>query len=277
MYARLLLPPVLLAFLALPSPLPAWGQSAEEIYCSNRSGRLPADQVMAACDKLTADAHQTDLWRAKAYAWRGIAQMRAGTPTAALADFNRALELDDENYDALYGRGQIRYSNKDYAAALEDLDGAVKLQPKYTGPYLLRSNIYLALHRHAEAIADADNAFFYGGNAVLNQRCWTRAVAGVELDKARTACDQALWVAPAAPAALNSRGLLNLKEKKFDAAWRDFNAAVSGAPRNPRSLYGRGIAAIALGRETEGKADIAAATILLPGIAATYADYGIRQ
>jgi tetratricopeptide (TPR) repeat protein len=271
MSARLLVPPVLLALLALP----ALGQSADEIYCSNRNARLPADQVMAACDRLTSFTRQTDLWRSKAYAWRGIAHNRAANRDAALADFERAIELDDDNFDARYGRAQQRYNAKDYAGALEDLDLAVESEPDIAAPRLLRSNVYLRLKRHAEAIAEADNIRLAGGVLVLYQRCWTRAVAGVELDKARIACNQALWIQPQAQGVLDARGFLSLKERKFEAAWRDYNAVLGAAPRNARALYGRGIAAIALKREKEGRSDLAAAAQINTGIAAEYAADGV--
>lgn len=275
MSARIFLPPVLLALLVLSAPLTAWGQSADEIYCSNRNGRLPADQVRTACDRLVADSRQTDMWRAKAHAWRGIAQRRAGALTAALADFDRALALDGDNVDALYGRAQLRYNARDYGAALADLDRLRALEPNFGGFSLLRSNVYLRLKRYPEAIADADNIRLAGGPAILCQRCWTRAVAGVEFDKARLACNQALWLQPEAPAVLDTRGFLSLKEKKFEAAWRDYNAALGVAPRHAHALYGRGLAAIALGREAEGRADLAAATRLAADIAARYREDGI--
>jgi tetratricopeptide (TPR) repeat protein len=279
MSARTRLLPVLLALLALPVslavPLAAWGQSADEIYCANRNGRLPANQVMAACDKLVADSRQTDLWRAKAYAWRGIAQRRAGTPTAALADFDRALELDDDNFDARQGRAQLRYEARDHAGALDDVNAALAEQPGSAPLFLLRSNIYLRLHRYGDAIADADNPRLFGGGGLILQRCRARAVAGIELDKARLACNQALWIQPEAPAILNTRGFLGLKEKRFDLAWRDFNTVLATAPRNARALYGRGLAAIALKRETEGRADLEAAIIIASNVAAGYADDGV--
>lgn len=271
MSARLLPAPVLLALLALP----ALGQSADEVFCANRNNRVPADQVMAACDRMTADTRQRDSSRAKAFAWRAIAHNRANNRIAAMADANQALALDDDNFDARYSRARLHYNAKDYAAALEDLDRAVALEPDFGSPRLLRSNVYLRLKRYAEAIAEADNIRLAGGVAILCQRCWTRAVAGVEFDKARLACNQALWAQPDMPGPLNTRGLLSLKQKRFELAWRDFNAAALAAPRNARALYGRGLAALALQRKAEGKADMAAAASISADIAADYEADGV--
>ena len=274
MPARIFFPPVLLVFLALPAPLPAWAQSQEEAICRNANNRLPPAEVIPACDRLVADARQRDSARARALAWRGIAHLRANDRAAALNDFNQAIALDEDNVDALYSRAQLRAAAREHQNALADLDRALKLNPDAVAPHMLRSNVYLELRRYPEAIADAD--FERGGGAaVLNQRCWTRAVAGIELDKARIACDQGLWAQPDALPILDSRGVVGLKQKHFQAAWNDFNQVMRGAPRNARALYGRGLAAIGLGREAEGKADIAGAEALNRNVAALYADIGI--
>lgn len=252
----------MLAFCVLPGLLAlapaALGQGDDTAICANRGSPLPAEQVMAACDRLVADTHQRDSARARAYVGRAYANQQAKRPEAALADADQAVTLDGDNYDAHFLRGELRAEKKDYAAALEDLGAAEKLQPKSIAVHLQRSIVYLAMQRYGEAIADADFAGG-GGAALLNQRCWTRAVAGQELDKARTACDQALWAAPDNPTILDSRAVVGLKQQHFQDAWDDFNAVLKIQPRNARALYGRGLAAIGLKRDTDGAADIAQA------------------
>jgi tetratricopeptide (TPR) repeat protein len=230
---------------------------------------------MAACDRLTALTTQTNTWRSKAFAWRAIAHNRANNRTAAMADINQALALDRDNFEALSTRALLHVNARDFTAALDDLNRAIDREPKLVTLYIRRSNIYLRLHRHTDAIADADADYPYGGAPLLNQRCRARAVAGVEFDKARLACSQALWAQPEAPGYLNTRGLLGLRQKRFDLAWRDFNAALTANPGNARALYGRGLAAIALKREAEGNADIAAAIAIAADIATGFADDGV--
>jgi tetratricopeptide (TPR) repeat protein len=275
MSIRFVIASLLLAALALPAmALPAMAQSPNEALCANRSGFLARDQVMAACNALAEDTSQRDSLRARALTWRGIAQRRAGDSSAAMADFTQALALDADNFDALLARGRLHYEARENQAALNDLNRAATLDDKIAALYLLRSAIHLEMRNYPAAIADAD--FERGGGAAfLNQRCWTRAVAGVELDKARLACDQALWAQPDAPPILDSRGVVGLKQKRFQAAWNDFGAVVKTAPRNARALYGRGLAAIGLGREAEGRADIAAAENINRNIATAYAGIGI--
>lgn len=124
----------------------------------------------------------------------------------------------------------------------------------------------------AGAIADADAAArLLPNNAdMLNARCWSRAVANRELDAARAACDKSLEL-DKSPAALDSRGLLGLRQGRWREAWADYNAAVAANPALTGSLYGRGLAALAMGRMAEGEADIAKAM----DAAREYRHYGL--
>lgn len=265
---------LILCLLPVTLALPARAQSdADEAACVNRSGSVPAEQVMAACNRLTADTNRRTSIRAQDFAWRGAANLRANQRDAAMADFNQALALDADNFQARLVRAQLRAQARDYQAALDDFDAAEKLEPKNVAVHFQRSSLYLILKRYPEAIADAD--FGNGGASMLNQRCWTRAVAGVELDKARTACEQALWAEPDSTAILDSRGLVNLKQQRWQEAWDDYNTALKPG-RFASALYGRGLAALKLGKDTEGRADLAAATQLRREIADDYAGYGLK-
>ena len=73
-------------------------------------------------------------------------------------------------------------------------------------------------------------------------------------------------------AALPDRGI---KQNQFENAWADFDAAARTEPDNASYLYGRGIAAIRLGRAAEGAADLANAIRLDANIAKSYAERGI--
>lgn len=252
----------------------ALGQGDDEAICTNRGAPLPADQVMAACDRWVADTHQRDSARARAYVGRAVAERLAQKDDAALADFNQAVALDGDNFEARFLRGQVRAQQKDYQAALEDYGAAERLQPKNAALHLQRSNVYMDLKRYSDAIADAD--FAGGGGApFLNQRCWARAVAGLDLDKARAACDQALWAAPDSAAILDSRAVVGLKQKRFPDAWDDFNSVLKAQPRNARALYGRGLAAIGLNRQADGNADIAQAKRMNADVVTYFSDIGL--
>ena len=135
-----------------------------------------------------------------------------------------------------------------------------------------QSDARLGAGEYDAAISDADQAaVLLGENRdVLNAQCWTRAVANRELDKARAACDASL-AKGARPAVLDSRGLVNLREGKWQAAWDDYDAAFTADPMMTGSLYGRGLAALALGRSEDGEADLKRAATA----AQEFARYGL--
>ena len=138
--------------------------------------------------------------------------------------------------------------------------------------FFYQSDARLGAGEYDAAIRDADQAAaLLGENRdVLNAQCWTRAVANRELDRARAACDASLAMG-IRPAVLDSRGLVNLREGKWQAAWDDYDAAFTADPVMTGSLYGRGLAALALGRTEDGEADLKRAA----SAAQEFARYGL--
>jgi hypothetical protein len=92
---------------------------------------------------------------------------------------------------------------------------------------------------------------------------------------ARADCDRAIAMGVGA-GAFDTRGLLNLRSGDFEAAWADYDVAVRAAPASAHQLYGRGLAALRLGREEAGHADIAAAAALDASVVAAYQSYGVE-
>lgn len=262
--------------LALLGGASAAADTQTEFLCANRSGSVPAEQQRTACDTWIADPKERASRRADAYVLRAQLRLRAGDRTGARADLDAALALDADNSGALFGRASLAEAAGEHQAALTDSEHVLKLVDDPAPVHLLRANIFLALHRYPEAIAEADfNRIHSGEVDFLNLRCRARAMAGTELDKAQTACAQALWAAPTLPRVLDSCGLLSLKQQQWQAAWNDYDAALKGAPRLVTALYGRGLAALKLGKETEGRADLATAARLKRDIADDFAGYGL--
>lgn len=151
-----------------------------------------------------------------------------------------------------------------YGLATDDTDKAALLWR--------RSDARLRTGDHRGAIADADAAaqMLPDHADVLNAQCWTRAVAYRELEFAREACNRSLAVRET-PGAFDSRGLLGLREARWREAFEDYSEAFHRNPLMTGSLYGRGLAALALGLTAEGRADIARSG----SAAAEFAGYGL--
>lgn len=107
----------------------------------------------------------------------------------------------------------------------------------------------------------------------LNNLCWAAATRGVLLDQALKDCDAALTISPDAPSLLDSRGRVLLQQGKPQDALASYERALEKSPNQAASLYGRGLARIALGQTTEGEADKAAALALAPDIGVDFESY----
>ncbi len=63
-----------------------------------------------------------------------------------------------------------------------------------------------------------------------NALCWILAIRSESLDEARAACDASLRVRPNHAPTLDSRGMVGLKQGRFQDAWNDYDAAVRSTP-----------------------------------------------
>jgi Tfp pilus assembly protein PilF len=64
-------------------------------------------------------------------------------------EFTVAMRLDPKSFDAVVGRGVVRESRKDFAAAAEDYVEAVRLQPKSPEANLRLGLVLVTMHKTA--------------------------------------------------------------------------------------------------------------------------------
>jgi Flp pilus assembly protein TadD len=86
-----------------------------------------------------------------------------------------------------------------------------------------------------------------------------------------------LRLAPDDAGALDSRGFTYLKLGRFEQAIVDYDAALARNPREPGSLYGRGLARLGQNDPEGGRADLAAAKSLDPRVAEEFHRYGLGE
>jgi tetratricopeptide (TPR) repeat protein len=197
-------------------------------------------------DDLAIRTHSKSIdreWYVRAYIARGEAYRRKRMLEEALRDFDKAIELDDNNADAFYDRGFIYTLREDHVSAIKDYDAAIRLNS-----------------------SDASS---------LNNRCWSRAIIG-HLRLAMEDCNAALRLRPNFADARDSRGFTYLKLGQFDLAIADYNAALSVVPHRADSLYGRGLARRKLGQAAAGNTDIADARAIRADIGEVFARRGVQ-
>jgi tetratricopeptide (TPR) repeat protein len=76
----------------------------------------------------------------------------------AIADENRALELNPKSALAHFYRGVTYLNLKRNDEALLDFDAAIRLEPNFVGAYMGRGQLYVRINHDDEAIADFKSA-----------------------------------------------------------------------------------------------------------------------
>ncbi len=178
---------------------------------------------------------------AAGYARRGNAYAGRRDFARALADLQRACELNPNEPEYLYQRGTIHRENQQISLAMADFDRALEIKPGYPAALIARAWLRLYAKNISAAVADMDSVdrlvpqqadvrFNLGDlyeaadllqpslaqfdlwianhpddskmARALNSRCWLRALKGEDLAKALGDCNAALRRAPkSSPAA----------------------------------------------------------------------------
>ncbi len=138
-------------------------------------------------------------------------------------------------------------------------------------------NAYLSVEDYPAAVQAADRFATVADNGVeaLAYRCLTRGIAGMELEIAAAACDEAIRNG-APESVVTARGIVRLKQGRFEDAWRDFSlVARTGEEVSAQPLYGRALAGLHLGYEGAER-DMAEALAIEPDVGQLFARWGMR-
>lgn len=131
---------------------------------------------------------------AQAHTAKAQTLAKSGETAAALDEFNRAVGLDPYNAQALYGRALIYQGNNEHNFAIADFTAASGLNPQKAEPLLGRASSHLALGKIKEAAADLDEASEADPH---NAQVWTARGQAYERlgDKAKAAASYTKAVA----------------------------------------------------------------------------------
>ncbi len=87
------------------------------------------------------------------------AQIKLGADNDwAIANFSRSLELDPQQPDAYYGRGNAKQSGRDYRGAISDFDRTLELDPRKVDALRFRASAKREIYDYTGTIADATRA-----------------------------------------------------------------------------------------------------------------------
>jgi tetratricopeptide (TPR) repeat protein len=92
------------------------------------------------------------------YVMRGVAFGKKNDFAKAMADFDEAVKLKDDDADVRFRRGAIRFQQRDYKGTVEDMSVVIKADDKNGPAYRMRGFSLNMLDQRTEGAADNDKA-----------------------------------------------------------------------------------------------------------------------
>ena len=241
--------------------------------------------------------------------------LEADDPEAALASYNRALELQPRHPEALAGRGRLHFALGDTEAALADLTEAIALDPEQSTYAYDRANMRLsvgdtqgAIDDYTQAIQRDDQfvkAYVNRGSAraewgddrgaiedytqAIELASGTETLAAAHLNRclsysnlgeqsaALDDCAAAINLRPSHALAYQNRGLVRRRSLDYQGSLQDYNIAIQIEPNSPDPYYNRGLTRQALNDLTGAMADFSQAIALDPDYVFAMYDRGLLQ
>ncbi|HSW47128.1 MAG TPA: tetratricopeptide repeat protein [Phycisphaerae bacterium] len=205
------------------------------------------------------------------YLSRGGDLLNRGLTEQAMADFEKALELDPNNAAARRARGQVLVAMGQDRQAVQEFSRAIELEPRYASAYLDRAEALRGLSQFDEALRDYDRAiklkprfaaaFLSRGNLLSSLQRYREAIGDY---------DKAIELKPNHADARCNRGACFIAIGEPAGALSDLNRAIALKPENPEFHLNRGSAHVALGAYLQALDDYNTAIRLDSHLASAY-------
>ncbi|WP_421852756.1 aspartyl protease family protein [Novosphingobium sp.] len=203
------------------------------------------------------EAIRLEAGKAEYWLGRADARERTGDAKGARADFDKAITLTPNNPDLVIRRGFVRLKEGDEKGALADAETALAGYHEGSLDRLAVVALYDRLHRTDRVLALIDPIIALHKNdnelgSLLNTRCYSRALANIELTKALADCTGAIKRLGPIPAIIDSRAMVKVRMGDLAGAVADYDDVLAKEPKQAASLYMRGWA-----RRANAKGDAA--------------------
>ena len=173
---------------------------------------------------------------------RGTAYKDIDEHDLAIADFEKAIQLNPDDAGAYSNRGAV-YNNKgDFDLAIEDFDKAIRLNPDYAGAYNNRGKAYNDKGDFDCAIVDFEKAIELNPDEAepYNNRGASYRKKG-EVDRAIIDFNRAIQLNRNYANAYNNRGNAYSKKDDYNRAIDDFTKTIQLKPNDAIAYNNRGI------------------------------------
>ena len=257
---------------------------SEKTLFSDLAGFLERNTAESPYNRdLAEDYYTEEIRKAKAqghefsknYFQRANFRVALGKHKDALADYDRAIELNPDYVEAYNNRGVAKSELGRHEAAVADYDAAIELNPDYAEAYYNRGNAKGTLGRHEAAVADYDEVIRLNPDYVeaYNNRGTATQKLG-QHEAAAADYDEAIRLRPGDAVAYNNRGNVKSELGQHEVAVTKFDEAIRLNPDYAEAYYNRGNAKQKLGRGEAAVADYDEAIRLNPDYATAYVNRG---
>jgi tetratricopeptide (TPR) repeat protein len=221
--------------------LSAAADPEDAVICTGKSFRAP--ERIAACSVIINAGGAG----AEVLTFRGGAYAEVQDFDRAVGDFTAALKLAPAFAQAFSGRGGVHLQRANYDLAIADFSSALKWRTDAVD-FFNRGFAFQQRGDYRSAIADYSQALELTPTSakLLNNRCWARAILGVDLELALGDCDRSLALRQS-PVTRDSRAFVYYRLGRFGDAIGEYDAILKQEPGNARALYMRGIAKMRAG------------------------------
>jgi tetratricopeptide (TPR) repeat protein len=209
---------------------------------------------------------QSELSRMAVLLANALGLHQAGRLVDAEKVYKQVLDIQSDQFDSLHHLGIILFQRGDSAAAVEQIDRALKRKPNDVAALNNRGNALLALRRFDQALASYDRVLALRpdyADALCNRGVALHALR--RYDEALVACDRTIALQPDFAEAHSNRGNTLRELRRYNEAVEACDRALALAPGFAEAHCNRGSALHALERCDEALTSFDRALALRPG------------
>ncbi|MGB3653799.1 MAG: tetratricopeptide repeat protein [Rivularia sp. (in: cyanobacteria)] len=158
----------------------------------------------------------------------------------ALADYNKAIQINPNDAEVYINRANLYYDQKKWKLALGDYNKAIQINPEYAKAYFNRAIVYQKQKKWDLAVADYNKAIQI--NPKYAKAYFNRAKLyddQKKWDLALADYNKAIEINPDDAEAYNNRAVLYKDQKKLKLALADYNKAIQINPEYATAYFNR--------------------------------------
>jgi TonB family protein len=193
---------------------------------------------------------------AEEYLARGKARLAKDDAQGAIADFTKAIELDQQSFDAYFQRLIARVRIDDPDGVLADANKLIEINPRSSDAYFARGNARMLKLDLDGSIADFSKAIELNPQSSLawSHRGIARKNKG-DLDGSIADYTKAIELEPRDAMSYANRGVLLMSKGDLDGAIADFTKGMELESKSALFYASRGMALLLKGKEAEAQRD----------------------